>query len=126
MDSVVHFEIPASDIKRASNFYNKAFGWQLNEWAGSGYFMAMTTPSDKNGRPKSPGSINGGMAKRDGPLQSVVVTLMVDDIEAKLATVKKLGGSVLAGKTPVGDMGFSAYFKDTEGNTVELYQNAQK
>ena len=125
MDSVVHFEIAASDIKRASTFYNKAFGWQLNEWAGSGYYMAQTTPSGKDGRPTSPGSINGGMGKREGPLQSVVVTLMVDDIDAKLTTIKKLGGSVLAGKTPIGDMGFSAYFKDTEGNTVGLYENAK-
>lgn len=126
MDSVVHFEIAANDIKRASNFYNKAFGWQLNEWAGSGYYMATTTPSDKDGQPSSPGAINGGMGKRDGPLQGVVVTLRVEDIDAKLAAIKNLGGSILAKKTPVGDMGFTAYFKDTEGNTVGLYQDAQK
>jgi len=126
MDSVVHFEIAADNIKRASTFYNKAFGWQLNEWAGSGYYMAMTTPSNRDGQPSSPGSINGGMGKRGGPLQGVVVTIMVDDIDAKLVAIKKLGGSVLAKKTPVGDMGFTAYFKDTEGNTVGLYQVAKQ
>ncbi len=126
MDSVVHFEIPADDIKRASNFYNKAFGWQLNEWEGSGYFMASTTPSDKMGQPSSPGAINGGMGKREGPLKVPTVTLRVGDIDAKLKAIKQLGGSVVAPKTPVGNMGFTAYFKDTEGNTIGLYQDAGK
>ena len=29
MDSIVHFEIPADDPKRAGEFYNKAFGWDV-------------------------------------------------------------------------------------------------
>ncbi len=126
MDSVVHFEIAAEDMKRATDFYNKAFGWQLNDWAGSGYFIATTTQSDKDGRPSSPGAINGGVGKREGPLQGVVVTLRVDDIEASLSKIKQHGGSVIAPKSPVGDIGFTAYLKDTEGNTVGLWQNAQK
>ena len=28
---VVHFEVPFSDGKRAKDFYQQAFGWQLNE-----------------------------------------------------------------------------------------------
>ena len=32
MDSVVHFEIPAKDVKRASAFYEKAFGWQIKQF----------------------------------------------------------------------------------------------
>ncbi len=28
------------------------------------------------------------------------------------------------GKTPVGDMGFAAYFKDTEGNVIGLWETA--
>ncbi len=126
MDSVVHFEIPADDMKRATVFYNKAFGWELADWAGSGYFLATTTASDKDGRPSSPGAINGGVGKREGPLQGVVVTLSVDDIDASLGKIKQHGGSVIAPKSPVGDIGFTAYFKDTEGNTVGLWQTAQK
>jgi predicted enzyme related to lactoylglutathione lyase len=48
----------------------------------------------------------------------------VKDIDAALANVKKLGGKVTEKKTPVGDMGFSAYFEDTEGNVIGPFQFA--
>jgi hypothetical protein len=55
--------------------------------------------------------------------QAVTVTISVADIDAALATVKKLGGKMTGKKMPVGDMGFSAYFEDTEGNIIGLWQN---
>jgi uncharacterized protein len=123
MDSVVHFEIPAKDVKRASDFYTKAFGWQIHQFPDFEYWSLGTTASDQNGRPTSPGAINGGMGKKGktGPDQ-VTVTISVADIDAALANVKKLGGKVTGKKMPVGDMGFSAYFEDTEGNVVGLFQ----
>jgi len=124
VDSVVHFEIPAKDVKRASAFYTKAFGWQINQFPGFEYWSIGTTPSDKNGRPTSPGAVNGGMGKKGqmAPNQ-VTVTISVADIDAALANVKKLGGKVTGKKMPVGDMGFSAYFEDTEGNVIGLFQS---
>ena len=124
--SVTHFEIPADNLKRAQAFYNKAFGWQLNQFPGTEYVLAGTAPSDKNGQVTVPGAINGGLGKREGPLKSVTVTIKVADIEKSLETVKKLGGSVVAKKSQVADMGFTAYFKDSEGNTVGLWQDVQK
>ena len=124
--SVTHFEIPADNLKRAQAFYNKAFGWQLNQFPGTEYFLAGTAPSDKNGQVTVPGAINGGLGKREGPLKSVTVTVRVADIEKALETIKKLGGSVVAKKTPMADLGFTAYFKDSEGNTVGLWQDAQQ
>ncbi len=125
MDSVVHFEIPAKDVKRASAFYTKAFGWNFNQFPGFEYWSAGTTMSDKDGRPTTPGAINGGMGKKGvmAP-KAVTVTISVTDIDAALAKVKKLGGQITGKKTPVGDMGFSAYFEDTEGNVIGLFQNA--
>ncbi len=124
--SVVHFEIPADNVKRAQAFYNKAFGWQLNQYPGMEYWSVGTTPSDKNGQPTTPGAINGGLGKREGPLKSVTVTIGVADIEKTLENIKKMGGSVVAKKTAVAGMGFTAYFKDSEGNTVGLWQEAQQ
>jgi len=123
MDSVVHFEIPTKDPKRASAFYGKAFGWNFNQFPGFEYWSVGTTASDKDGRPTSPGAINGGMGKKGvmAPKQ-VTVTIGVLDIDSALANVKKLGGKVAGKKTPVGDMGFSAYFEDTEGNVIGLWQ----
>ena len=124
MDSIVHFEIPAKNVKRASTFYTKAFGWQITQFPGFEYWSLGTTPSDKNGTPTSPGAINGGMGKKGVMAPSAVtVTISVTDIDAALATVKKLGGKVTGKKTPVGDMGFSAYFEDTEGNNIGLFQS---
>jgi predicted enzyme related to lactoylglutathione lyase len=124
MDSIVHFEIPAKDVKRASTFYTKAFGWQITQFPGFEYWSLGTAPSDKNGTPTSPGAINGGMGKKGVMAPSAVtVTISVTDIDAALATVKKLGGKVTGKKTPVGDMGFSAYFEDPEGNNIGLFQS---
>jgi predicted enzyme related to lactoylglutathione lyase len=122
MDSIVHFEIPADDVKRASKFYKSAFGWTMQQFAPMEYWMVQTTEMDENQLPKNPGSINGGLAKRGGPLKSTVVTIMVADIDKSLAKVEKLGGKTVQKKQPVGDMGFTAYFKDPEGNVVGLFQ----
>ena len=124
MDSVVHFEIPADDVKRASAFYKKAFGWSAQEYGGMGYWLLGTTESNEQGAPKNPGSINGGMGKREGPLKNVTVTIAVADIDKALEKVEKLGGKTVAKKQSIGDMGFTAYFKDSEGNTVGLWQSA--
>ncbi|HVL02937.1 MAG TPA: hypothetical protein VM386_00735 [Acidimicrobiales bacterium] len=40
-----------------------------------------------------------------------------DDVER----ASSLGGQVVRGKEPVGDMGFAAYFTDTEGNLMGLW-----
>jgi uncharacterized protein len=120
---VVHFEIPADDVERAQAFYRDAFGWQLNSIPGMGYTLVSTTPSGDNG-PLEPGAINGGMLARQDPVQSTVVTIEVDDIDAALKTVESLGGKTVRGGMPVGDMGFAAYFADPEGNVVGIWQNA--
>jgi len=126
MDSVVHFEIPAKDVKRASAFYSKAFGWNITQFPNFEYWSLVTTASDANGTPTSPGSINGGLGKKGvmAP-KDVTVTISVPDIDAALATVKKLGGKMSGKKMPVGDMGLSAYFEDTEGNIIGLWQSKQ-
>jgi len=124
MDSVVHFEIPAKNVKRASEFYSKAFGWQFNQFPGFEYWSVGTTMSDKDGRPTSPGAINGGMGQKGKTApESVTVTVNVADIDSALASVKKFGGKAVGKKNPVGDMGWTAYFQDTEGNVIGLWQS---
>lgn len=122
---VVHFEIPAANVKRAKEFYAKAFGWQIKDFPGMSYAMVGTTDSDENGMPKNPGAINGGMLKRQKPVSAPVITIDVEDIDASLKEIRRLGGTVSRKKEPVGDMGFAAYFKDTEGNVIGLWQNAR-
>jgi predicted enzyme related to lactoylglutathione lyase len=128
MDRVVHFEIPADDMKRAEEFYKNAFGWNITHWEGGNmpYYMLGTTMVDENQMPKEPGSINGGMGQRGGPLEHPVVTVSVNDIDAALEKIERLGGKTVAPKMAIGDMGFAAYFKDTEGNTIGLFQPSRQ
>jgi hypothetical protein len=90
------------------------------------YVMLGTAESDENGMPKEPGAINGGMMKRQDPLKHPVVTIDVENIDDALASVKKNGGQVVREKLAVGDMGFTAYFRDSEGNVIGLWQNPSK
>ena len=120
---VVHFEIPFDDQKRATAFYADAFGWQVNAMPEMSYVLASTGPSD-DGPPSEPGFINGGMLERGLPVGSPVLVVDVEDVDAALKTIERLGGTTVTAKQAVGEMGFAAYFKDSEGNVMGLWQNA--
>ena len=122
-DRVVHFEIPYEDGDRARAFYGEAFGWDLQAWSEGEYTLVTTGPTGESGATE-PGFINGGMMKREAPFGSPVIVIAVDDVDASMATVERLGGSTVMAKQPVGDMGWAAYFKDPEGNLMGLFQNA--
>lgn len=120
---VVHFEIPVDDTKRAEDFYNEVFEWKINSIPDMGYTIVGTGPTNAEGMPQEPGFINGGMLKRQEPVKTPVITVEVEDIDAISPKIVEHGGQLLKEKVEVGDMGYSAYFKDTEGNILGLWQN---
>lgn len=124
MDKIVHFEIPADNLARAKKFYSTVFNWKINEIPEMDYVLAYTVETDEKGMPKEPGAINGGMLKRQEPVKSPVITISVKDIDRAAVTIEKNGGRMIRPKMSVGNMGFAAYFKDTEGNVIGLWQNA--
>jgi predicted enzyme related to lactoylglutathione lyase len=124
MDKVVHFEIPFDDGDRATTFYREAFDWGINSMPQMQYSLVTTTPTGEDGSPTEVGGINGGMLARQDPITAPVITIGVTDLDESLAKIEKLGGKVTRGRQPVGDMGFAAYFQDTEGNLIGLWQNA--
>lgn len=121
---VVHFEVPFDDADRARSFYRAAFDWQIEPMPEMGYNIVSTGPMGDQGMPSEPGYIGGGMMQRQAPVDTPVITLAVDDIDAALVAVEKHGGSAVGDRMAVGEMGFAAYFKDTEGNLMGLWQNA--
>jgi uncharacterized protein len=128
MNPVVHFEMPAEDRKRMTDFYTKVFGWkteQLGEDMGN-YVLATTTESDENG-PKKPGAINGGFFQKtdDKPAQYPSVVIAVDDIKEQMMNVGKLGGKVLGEPMDIPGIGLYVSFFDTEGNRVGMIQPAR-
>jgi predicted enzyme related to lactoylglutathione lyase len=121
---VVHFEVPFDDSGRALDFYREVFGWQITSMPEMQYNMVSTGPATDEGMPSEPGFIGGGMMQRQDPVTTPVITIQVDDIDDTLLTIEKHGGGRVGDKMPVGDMGFAAYFKDSEGNLLGLWQNA--
>jgi hypothetical protein len=120
------FEIPVDNLTRAGKFYATTFDWKINELPEMHYTQIGTVEADRmgvRGTPKEPGAINGGMVERGRqPTQTPIIYIKVEDIERACALVEKNGGKVIKSKAPVGDFGFAAYFEDTEGNTVGLWE----
>lgn len=121
---VVHFEIPFDDGERARDFYQKVFGWELMELPEMSYTMVSTGPGGFEEGPTEPGFINGGMMQRGAPFTAPTLVMDVASIDDALASIEEAGGSIVSGRQPVGDMGFSAYFTDPEGNLLGLWESA--
>jgi predicted enzyme related to lactoylglutathione lyase len=126
MDKVVHFEIPTDDLGRAKAFYGNIFDWQLQDMDmgnNATYTIAMTVPVDDKQMPTEPGAINGGMMTRSPETSSPVITVGVDSIDDALKKIEAAGGGVVTPRTEIPGMGAYAYFTDTEGNTLGLWEN---
>jgi predicted enzyme related to lactoylglutathione lyase len=126
MNPVVHFELPAENKKRMVEFYTNAFGWQTQQLGPDmgEYVLVTTTEPDAKGRPKTPGTINGGFyQKTDDPnLHHPSVVIAVDNINDSIQKVKKAGGRVLGEPTEIPGVGMFVSFFDTEGNRLSILQ----
>lgn len=122
MNSVSHFEIPAEDMEGAQNFYTNVFGWEMGEDYG-GTRLVSTTENGNDGMSKIPGAINGDIFKKEGELTSPLLVITVPSIDEHLKKIKDANGEVVVEKVEVGDMGWCAYFRDTEGNVLGIWEN---
>ena len=127
MSPVVHFELPAQDKKRITNFYSTIFGWETNQLGPdmNDYVVVMTTEVDeKTSRPKTPGAINGGFYLRDPKRsdQHPTVVIAVDDIQATMKQITEKGGQILSGPDEIPGVGSYVAFQDTEGNRIAVLQ----
>lgn len=126
MDSVIHFEIPAGNVRRAQSFYKSVFKWKINPMPEMDYTIVQTAPFNKKTMmPQRPGSINGGVMKRGKLVKGPVITINVRSIEATQKMVVRNGGKVAQKKMKVGDMGWASYIRDSEGNIIGLWQTAR-
>jgi len=125
MDKVVHFEIPVDDRARAKEFYASVFDWDVDDQdmgGGTVYTTVGTVEVDDKMMPKEPGAINGGLMDRTKDTPAPVITIGVDAIDDSLKKVEASGGSTITPRTPIPNMGAFAYFKDSEGNVVGLWE----
>jgi uncharacterized protein len=121
---VTYFEIPADNVERAKKFYKTIFDWKLEAGdKGDKYWFVETTEVGEDGwTPTEPGAINGGLVKRDMPNEPAVNYVTVDSIDDTSKTIEKNGGKVMVPKTAMGEWGWWAIFKDTEGNVLGLFE----
>ena len=124
MNSIIHFEIPVDNMSRAEKFYKELFGWQIDSVPELTYSLVTTTSIGENGS-ITPGAINGGMMQRQGEFKNPILVIHTKDIQDHLEKIDAAGGIIIRGKTPVGNMGFSAYFKDPEGNILCLWEDTK-
>jgi hypothetical protein len=106
-----HIEWGSTDLDRSKAFFEALFDWQFREWS-TDYYLFDT------------GDGGGGIMKVDrvDPGNTGVAYVEVDDIDAKLAKVGELGGSVARPKTEIPEMGWYAQFTDPDGNLIGLWQ----
>lgn len=114
----IHFEIPVDDAARAADFYEKVFGWKLARWEGAPYWLAATGEESEAG-------INGALAQRSEELKHVTFVIDVEDIDAAIEEVEEAGATITVGKNPIPGVGYSAYFADTEGNVIGMFEDDQ-
>ena len=114
------FEISVSDINRAKKFYETILGIEMPLDNMMGMEMAYF--------PYEPGSgkASGALVKSDMHKPSMDGAKIYlngnPDLANALNKVEEAGGKITMAKTSIGpDIGFMAFFTDTEGNTVALH-----
>ena len=116
------FEIPATDLERATRFYETIFGVSLAVMDLPNIRMRMFPLDDMMTQVGGALVDSGGFHKAsatDGPL---IYLNGNPDVQHVLDKVVAAGGSIMVPKTEISpDYGFMAVFMDTEGNRVALH-----
>lgn len=117
------FEIPATDMARATRFYEQIFQVTLETGpaGGEGYLMTMFPEG---------GGVNGALVSGEGYVPSASGALVYlncnPSLDAVLGRVEAAGGQIIVPKTDIGENGFFAFALDTEGNKIGLHESARQ
>ena len=116
MPRVSYFDLSADEPERAIKFYKKVFGWEIKKWEGPfEYWLIKTGGKDELG-------IDGGLAKRVNPTDSLTPFINVDSLDEYLNKIRSNGGEILKPKSPIPGVGYMSIFKDTENNIFGLIE----
>lgn len=112
------FEIPATDISRAINFYKEILGVEIERMDFSEVEMGLFAYQGQ--------MVTGVIMKGEGYKPSANgVTIYLnggDNLQTILDKVEGNGGKIIIPKTPHADeIGFFAIFHDSEGNKIGLH-----
>jgi predicted enzyme related to lactoylglutathione lyase len=111
---IIHVELTAAGLDGATEFYAKAFGWQLTPSPfADGYLIAETGSGD---------GIDGAIMTREYQQQPAIVWIQVDDLDATRAAVVAAGGVADQEPQEIPGIGRVAYVRDPEGVLLGLRQ----
>ena len=114
---VVHFEIMGGEGNVLERFYSELFGWKINSNNPMKYGII-----DTGG---GPGGINGGVGSANDGSKRVSIYAQVNDLQATLDRVEKLGGKTILPPTAVPGGPKLAMFADPAGNVTGLLLGKQ-
>lgn len=113
MNNVCHIEFAVTDMDRAQSFYAAIFGWTFREFMG-GQMRVFGTGDDH---------VGGLMLESDvKPGRTPSIWFQVADLNAMVAAALANGGTVLAERSEVPGVGWSAQVADPDGNPVGLVE----
>ncbi|KAE9374647.1 hypothetical protein N431DRAFT_481816 [Stipitochalara longipes BDJ] len=118
-------EIPCTDLSRVQTFYSTVFGWTINPSPNpevSIFSKGLTNGSFVKLAPENLLSPAIHPDNSDQERIALRVTINVESVDEKLKEIEKAGGSLYQPKKEIpGDMGFVAYFLDTEKNVLGVW-----
>jgi len=117
------FEISVTDMARAKKFYEEVFGIAMEQQEMMGMTMAYFPADMMNGK------VGGGLVESPYHKPSTDGAKIYlngnPDLDIALGKVEAAGGQVTMPKTKISDeIGYMAFFIDTEGNAVAMHSNA--
>ena len=117
------FEIATTDLARAQQFYETVFGIKMDAMDLPNIQMR-TFPGDGMNGKVGGALVKSGMHKPSK--EGAVIYLNANpDLSSALSRVEAAGGKVLVPKTHISDdIGYMAFFEDSEGNTVAMHSNS--
>ena len=124
MDSTVNilnwFEISVNDITRAKKFYETIFNVKLEEMEMMGMKMGFFPSENMSG--KVSGALVQGPMHKPSTDGAKIYFNGNPNLQTALDKVESAGGKITMPKTKISDeIGYMAFFVDTEGNGVALH-----
>jgi uncharacterized protein len=121
-NSLNWFEIPVTDTARAKKFYETIFDIQMQTQEMMGMEMTFF-PYDMEG---SSGKVSGALVKGDmykpGMDGALVYLNANPSIQTVIDKIEDAGGKTILPRTKIGeDIGYMAFFIDSEGNRMALH-----
>lgn len=114
------FEIPVTNMDRASAFYNKVFDIELQVQKFGDELMGwFPYAEEKSG---AAGSLIQSKSYIPSDTKGVLVYFSSKDIKTELDRVEAAGGRIAQTKTQISpEIGYMAMFIDSEGNRIALH-----